>query len=250
MTYIEAAIIILKESGNLPMTAQEIWDKISQSDMKFAKLGKSPVSTLNALMARSSVNKSMSHSRKSGKFEILEDWRPAKFRLADFTKTDIKLDVVELDEILKDEKEVLENQLLYQITSKELDWKKLSIFIQNENICYQLEDCEEYTYIMQDAAHATIKIGKTKNNPELRLAQLKTGNPSISLLHVFPASQFPESLLHKEFNDYQKDLEWFFHTKGVRNFLDKEIGKHNSIIESYLLKKKLDDIESKWLKII
>jgi hypothetical protein len=170
-----------------------------------------------------------------------------KFRLADYN---VEIEVDEIEQIEIDEKEVEENILIYQITSKEIGWKKLSVFNRNNIISYEISDCEEFTYIMEDKAHATIKIGKTKNDPEQRLNQLKTGNPSISLLHVFPSSQFSESLLHRNFSEYQKDLEWFFYTKGVKNFLNSEIQKHNSIFDCFSIKNKLEESEKLMIDLI
>ena len=172
MTFIEAAIIILRDSGNLPMTATEIWDKIKISNINFKTNGKSPISTLTALMSRSSINSDVSYARKNPKFEILDNHKPVKFRLIDF-KASFDINKEEVQEIELEEKEFVNNILLYQITSKDLNWKKLSIFNRDENIVYEISDCEEYTYIIEDKAHATIKIGKTKNDPDQRLNQLK-----------------------------------------------------------------------------
>jgi len=79
--------------------------------------------------------------------------------------------------------ETSDKVLLYQITDKSLGLKKLNIYndFKEMQLVYELDQCEEFTYIMFDRAHDTIKIGKTKNDPELRLAQLRTANPSIIL---------------------------------------------------------------------
>lgn len=134
---------------------------------------------------------------------------------------------------------------LYEITDKSLNWKKLKVYndFKDMQLIYELEDCEEYTYIMFDRAHDTIKIGKTKNDPEQRFNQLRTANPSIILLHTFPSSLFPERDLHIKFSDYLKDLEWFFNTKGLQKFIADEQGKHKKIIESYKKRIELDNLE-------
>ncbi len=133
---------------------------------------------------------------------------------------------------------------IYQITSKSLDWKKLSIYKKNGNVEYSLDDCDEYTYIFLDGVHSTIKIGKTKNNPELRFAQLKTANPSITILHVFPSIQYSESELHQRFDEFRNELEWFFYTRTLNTFLSTEIEKHEAIITSFLKKQELIENET------
>ena len=131
-----------------------------------------------------------------------------------------------------------------------MDWKKLTVYNNNENIEYELSDCLEYTYMIQDKAHSTIKIGKTKNNPEIRFNQLRTANPSIQLLHVFTSDQWSESGLHDKFNDFKKDLEWYFNVNILKNFTKEEINKHNKIIESFNIKNTLNKYEEEMLNII
>ena len=87
-------------------------------------------------------------------------------------------------------------------------------------------------------------------NTELRFNQLKTANPSIKLLHVFPSDQWSESDLHEKFSDVQKDLEWFFFTKGLRMFIWEEMNKHGRIIFSYDKRKELDISEKLMLDVI
>ena len=139
-----------------------------------------------------------------------------------------------------------EKVLLYQITDKSLGLKKLNVYndFNDMQLVYELADCEEFTYIMFDRAHDTIKIGKTKNDPELRLAQLRTANPSITLLHTFPSTLYSEKDLHNKFYDHLKDLEWYYYARGVRKFISEESEKHKKIIEAYRKRSELDDIES------
>jgi hypothetical protein len=136
--------------------------------------------------------------------------------------------------------------LLYQITDKSLGLNKLNVYndFNDMQLVYELEDCEEFTYIMFDRAHDTIKIGKTKNDPELRLAQLRTANPSIQLLHTFPSSLYSEKDLHNKFYDHLKDLEWYYYARGVRKFITDESEKHKKILEAYKKRAELDNLES------
>jgi hypothetical protein len=239
MTYIEAAIEILKQNGNHPMKSREIWDEISKQGLIKTK-GKTPWASLNTLL--------LFHSRPEYKkilyFKISSE-KPLKFTILNLNVVNTSL---EKDNVI--EEPIIEKSNLYSITSKGLDWKKLTIYNNNENIEYQLSDCDEYTYIIEDRAHATIKIGKTKNDPELRFNQLKTANPSINLLHVFPSDQWSEQDLHVKFSDIQKDLEWFFFTKGLRSFISEEMNKHDRILLSYEKKKELENSEKLMLDLI
>jgi hypothetical protein len=240
MTFVEAAIEILKQNNNQPMSAREIWTKISEQNL-VSTTGKTPQATLNSYL----LWHSKPEYKKTIYFDICSK-SPLKVCIHDVVKFKTEL-INQNDDV---ENEIKNNKiLLYQITCKEIDWKKLNIYNNNNFIEYEITDCEEYTYIIEDKAHATIKIGKTKNDPEIRLSQLKTGNPTLNLIHVFPSCLFSESELHKKFNDYQKDLEWFFYTKGLREFLSDEIKKHNKIINWYHNKIKIDEIENDMLSI-
>lgn len=238
MTFIEAAIEILRQNGNQPMKSRDIWNKISEQNL-IKTNGKTPWASLNTKL----LYHSKPEYNKKLYFNIVSD-KPQKFTLLDLNTIHLSIE----DDNISDD--FIEVSPLYSITSKELGWKKLSVYNNNDNIEYRLSDCDEYTYIIEDKAHATIKIGKTKNDPELRFNQLKTANPSIKLLHVFPSDQWSESDLHNKFNDIQKDLEWFFFTKGLRIFITEEMNKHDKIIFSYEKRKELDISEKLMLDII
>jgi hypothetical protein len=233
------------------MTPREVWNQIDLMGLYKTK-GKTPWASVNSEALIHSINSPVKnrkvYARKNGEvpeyFEIV-DKKPMKFILSNIST--IHLGIEEEDSNIE---ETLEKSPLYFITSKELEWKKLTVYNNNENIEYELSDCNEYTYIIEDKAHATIKIGKTKNDPELRFNQLKTANPSIKLLHVFPSEQWSESDLHQKFGDIQKDLEWFFFTKGLRIFISEEMNKHGRMLFSYEKKKELDISEKMMLDII
>jgi hypothetical protein len=240
MTFLEAATEILKQNGNQPMSSREIWNKISEQNL-VSTLGKTPWASLNTIL--------LYHSKpeygKTIYFDILSE-KPMKFILSNLNT--IHLGVEKIDntpEVITQMK-----TLIYSVTSKELEWKKLSIYTFNESIEYEISNCEEYTYIIEDKAHATIKIGKTKNDPEIRFNQLKTANPSIKLLHVFSSSQWSENELHSKFSDFQKDLEWFFFTKGLKTFLSEEISKHEKILSAYQKKIELEKLEKHMFELI
>ena len=241
MTFIKSTEIILKQNGNLPMTSRQIWDKIKQQNLINTK-GKTPWASLNTILLLNSTNSNV--KKRSGSFFEIVETNPNKFRILDYNPGYTNIE----------DKELIENNtapiLLYQITSKSIGWKTLSIFNHEENIEYEISNCDEYTYIMKDDAHDTIKIGKTKNDPEIRFNQFRTANPSIKLMHVFPSSLYSESDLHNKFDDSQKDLEWFYNTKEVRTFLTEELKKHDSVMKSYLKRQELNSIESNMIMIL
>jgi hypothetical protein len=238
MKFIEAALKILNEN-NTPITANDLWE-IIESRKLVPTMGKTPWQSLNAQMILYSSNSTAKGKHKNSLFTIIENTRPYQYIL--FNPND-KI-ISEPSEI---EETPIERVLLYQIVDKSLDWKTLSIYNHDENIEYHLGDSMEFTYIMEDQAHSTVKIGRTTNEPELRLNSLKTANPSIKLLHVFPSSQYSESELHKKFEIFRKDREWFFHANDVKDFIQSELIKHRDILESYEKRLELDKLESSML---
>lgn len=79
MTFINAAQLILKENGNRPMSASEIWDIIDDRDLVDTK-GTTPWQTLNASMLSYSDNSNVKYKQKKKIFTIVET-NPAKFKL-------------------------------------------------------------------------------------------------------------------------------------------------------------------------
>lgn len=237
MTFIEAAIKILSDNGNQPLSAKEIWDRISERNLVKTN-GKTPWASLNTIM----IYRSQSKYNKDLYFDVVSN-KPMKFILKN-------LNIINVDVDENEESNIYEKIGLCSITSCDLNWKKLTIYNNNNNIEYELSDCEEYTYIIEDKAHATIKIGRTKNNPEIRFNQLKTANPSINLLHVFPSDQFSEKDLHDKFDDFKKDLEWFFFAKSLREFITNEIKKHKKVILTYSTKVELEKGEEEMLEML
>lgn len=238
MKFIEAAIKVLSEFND-PITANDLWD-IIESRRLVPTTGKTPWQSLNAQMILYSSNSSAKGKHKNSLFTIIENTRPYRYIL--FNPND-KI-ISETSEV---EETPIERVLLYQIVDRTLDWRTLSIYNHDENIEYHLNDSVEFTYIIEDQAHTTVKIGKTMNEPELRLNSLKTANPSIKLLHVFPSSQYSESELHKKFEIFRKDREWFFHANDVKDFIQSELSKHRDILESYEKRLELDKLESSML---
>jgi len=239
MTFLESARKVLKENNNLPMTSRDISNKIYEKNLMVSS-GKTPWASLNTVLLFHSKDE---YKNKINYFRISSS-RPNRYCLLDHEVEKDSQTPVTHDPIIDDSDIDIVKILLYQITSKELNWKKLSVYSNNNNIEYELSECEEYTYIMEDKAHSNIKIGRTKNDPDHRLNQLKTGNPSISLIHVFPSTQYQESYLHSTFDDSRNNLEWFFYTKGLKSFMKEEMLKYESIINAYNKKNELECFES------
>ena len=94
----------------------------------------------------------------------------------------------------------------------------------------------ECTYIVLNPSNKQIKIGKTTNIDQ-RLNTLRTANPDITLLLLLPSKYITEAELHNKFSTYRNDREWFFYTKEIQEFVDKQnkiINKSVELSESYL----------------
>lgn len=245
MTFAEGAIHILKQNNNQAMTSKEIWSQIESKSLVKTN-GKTPWATLNSFL----IIHSKDEYREKNLFKIIGE-RPMRFCLLDFDVIHLGIEKEVLEDLIKEEENTSKERiLLYSITSKELNWKKLSVYNNNDHIEYEVSDCSEYTYIIEDNSHDKIKIGKTKNDPEQRLSSLKTSNPSLNILHVFPAEQYSEEELHKRFDDLHYKLEWFHYTKILKFFLSQEILKHNKIYNAYQKNNEYYDCEKNMLSII
>ena len=156
----------------------------------------------------------------------------------------------DVDDFIRDEVE--KRVFLYSVTDRSLGWKKLNVYKDTVDLqlVYELVDCEEFTYIISDKGDDFVKIGKTKNDPEVRLSQLRTGNPSISLIHTFPSTLYSEKELHIKFDDLTKDLEWFHYTKKLKNFISEQKETHIKIMDSYRKRLQLDESEREILNCL
>jgi hypothetical protein len=98
ITFIDAAVLTLKENENKPMSAKEIWNYISKNNIISSK-GKTPWITLNTVMSRFSKNTKLDltlQNRNPDKIEIFEIVKrsPLMFILLDenYTETLVKTD--------------------------------------------------------------------------------------------------------------------------------------------------------------
>jgi len=246
MTFVEAAIQILRQNDNTPMSATEIWEEISKQQL-VQTTGKTPAATLDTKLRvfqqDSKIDKDdLKRQNSKGTVLFVSVGSPAKFKLIDSLVVNGSCHVPTIpilpEEKTEESKSVRE--ALYQIVHESIDWKRLSIYRSDVGIEYVVDDCAMLTYVMDDPLAKTVKIGRTKNDPIDRNKQLKTGNTRLTFNHAFPSSLYSESMLHDMFDDIRedKDHEFFFYTKKLAKFIDEEKNKHDKVLSTY--KKMLD----------
>lgn len=255
MTFLESAQEILRQNGNRPMSSKEIWNEIEEQKLVETK-GKTPWASLNTILLYSSkdspINKKTLEKYNYPEIFAIVDKNPMKFILLNyFLFNKIEEEKIENNNKIED----IQNKiLLYTIINVEkFGWgKRLSLYNINNNLEFHLEDVDKITYMIFDLAQDTIKIGKASltNTPIDRLNQMKTGNPRLELVCSFPFEQFKENDLHKEYDDFRKDREWFFNTKKIRNFIEVEKKKMSKMVELYEEKLKTEEFEKELLNLL
>lgn len=233
-TFKELAVKVLAESKE-PMSSKEIWELIKHH---FAGTkAKTPYSTFGVILEQNSINTNLKNKLKNSIFLRHTEFSPVKYSLlplnqnTNFSNT---------------------NLIEYNITSELLNWKLLNVKLDSNNILFNVLDCHEYTYILADNSQY-IKIGKTsQEQPEKRLNQLRTGNPDLNFLIVFPSITYKEKDLHSKFDNSHYKLEFFFKTKDILNFIISEQNKISNMLELYNLQNafniKQEEILNKYYK--
>ena len=84
MNFTKAAIRILKDNTNSPLSAKEIWAQIEKRGIIESK-GKTPWATLNTILSRKSKNNNFKKDDGNYLFEIVSD-KPRKYQLIDYKK--------------------------------------------------------------------------------------------------------------------------------------------------------------------
>jgi len=80
-----------------------------------------------------------------------------------------------------------------------------------------------FVYFIEAVANRHIKIGWAKA-PERRLKEFQTGSPTeYELLGTIPGSRTLERKLHKDFEEYHAQGEWFFGVKLIRDFIEANV---------------------------
>jgi len=105
-------------------------------------------------------------------------------------------------------------------------------------------------YFIQQDINGPIKIGYTENNPESRLKALQTGNSNtLTLLGYIDGEEQQEKMIHRFFNGYRINGEWFRPDPFVMDYIFSLIfnQKYNftnlSAASEFDLKKYLKEIE-------
>lgn len=85
-----------------------------------------------------------------------------------------------------------------------------------------------FVYFIEATASRHIKIGWA-NDPNRRLQEFQTGAPTeYKLIGTIPGSKKLEHKLHKEFDEYRAQREWFFGVKPLRHFIKSNVLNLNS----------------------
>ena len=232
MTFKEAAIEILKKSDT-PMSASEIWDEIVKLDL-IKSNGKTPSATLNSII----LYNSNSPFNKKGEiiFEIISK-NPMRYKLIDDTKEDLSED--NIIEQTKDEP-------FYECVMDDNE-TILKIYNIDGDLDYQIEHGDSFTYFISNSIKDKIKIGRTKNIKN-RFNTLKTSNPDIEISLIVPREKY-EKYYHDEFSKYHYNLEWYFYTKEIKEFIINEDKKRKKAITCYRKFKESIEIEKDFLSL-
>lgn len=252
----EAAKTVLEQNGNVPLSPAGMWAIIDKLKLVESR-GKTPIATLDTTlriyMKDSRLNPETLKIRNPKGITIFEEVAK-KFRLVTLNNQTPALAQTSQNQTSCPITVSQNNnaKILYQITCEDLSWDTVSVISQNNVIRYEKAKCDEYTYIIMDAAHRTKKIGKTRNIPFLRQQQLKTGNPLITIDHVFPSSLYSEDYLHNKFDEYRQDQdhEWFFMAKCLEQFLSSEKDKHHKVYLAYGASIVVSKLEKEMLSLL
>ena len=98
MTFIEAAITILRQNNNKPMTPREIWEQISQQSLIKSE-GKTPMESLKSIMLGTSNNSNVKSRSKKLYFTIVSK-KPNKFIILDEQTNDVDFDLSDEEKIM------------------------------------------------------------------------------------------------------------------------------------------------------
>lgn len=252
MTFIEGAIEILRQNGNVPMSPMDIWKQIAKQQLVQTN-GKTPWASLDTLIRIYQLNSGIGKKylvKQNPKGIVKFIAVGTKFKLVDelFSGTTIPsllgvvgsngstngvIDLDEVESVISEHSKPEVGQAIYQIVDESLGWKRLSVYRSDTGIEYVLDDCYMFTYVLNEHTGKTVKIGKTKNDPTERLNTLRTANRGLTFNHVFPSSLYNEDALHDMFDDIRDDGEFFFYAPKLIAFLNAEKDKHTKVLSAY-----------------
>ncbi len=209
---------IIKKNGNIPMSVNEVWHIIEKEKLYTGK-GKTPRETLSSQLGSMAINSGHKDKVKDQLFEIVGS-RPQKFKILDGKINNTTLIIP------SPSNHIFEFVIDYNSVNKCLISEK------NDSIMFDVEPCDTFTYIMIDNIQKQIKIGVSKN-VNSRLSQLRTSNSRLEIILVFPSTYFSEGDLHAKFDNDRDELEFFFHTRAIKEFIYKETKKREAAIKCY-----------------
>lgn len=252
MTFLEAAIKVLYDNGNIPMSHMEIWDIINKQKLVESN-GKTPWASLNTIILYSCVNSPIDPKyldKTSDKTRNIFDivGKPMKFKLNDsflekrFSEkliTPKQIESVEAPKPIDPPKQIEPGKtLIHQVTTEDLNWKTLQVF-KNEHGDIEFDIVENvggYTYLLDEPVSKRVKIGYSKN-PNGRIATHQTSNTNLEHIIVFPTSLYSERSLHQRFSSYRdiqcRAKEFFFRTKELDDFIKEELDKQENTLSFY-----------------
>ena len=83
-----------------------------------------------------------------------------------------------------------------------------------------------FVYFIEAMANRHIKIGWA-NDPSRRLREFQTGSPTeYTLVGTIPGSRTLEQKLHRDFDEFHAQGEWFFGVKPLRDYIDSIVVSH------------------------
>ena len=248
-TYAEAAVEAFERTNDEPKTVKEIWEIIENHGLKESS-GKTPWATLGVELSRYSDKPYVS----------VEQQEPVLFK----RNTNQEKDTYELAET--DDKGSLSSESdveptgeepvpeekttrITEVTSPQVDWKKIAVVNNNGNLEYWEEECESYTYFFTDKDKDFVKIGKTKDKLESRKRSLKTSRPKGSIEAVIPETRISEDELHERFSNLHHEREWYFVSSEVKNIIDRESDLSEKVAKRYNLEKKMEKLDENILDL-
>ncbi|TNE74955.1 GIY-YIG nuclease family protein [bacterium] len=120
----------------------------------------------------------------------------------------------------------LENKPLHNCSNdrlfnefKFLKGKTIDEYVKKKNDRKRFKSDQGHIYIIGNLTHGVVKIGFSKN-PETRLATLQTGCPyKLSLIHSYIGTQKAEYALHRKYQEYKTQGEWFSYRGELKDII-------------------------------
>ena len=95
LTFVQAAIRVLREMDNKPLTSSQIWQYIVDNNIPLKSKGKTPELSLNALLQRSSENSKFAYKVDKPLFRVIDNVSPSQFVLRRHTPNYVRESLLE-----------------------------------------------------------------------------------------------------------------------------------------------------------